>query len=160
MARKGTFPAAAVLAVALAVAAAAIVVVLFVSAKKRSNYELCRGNLISLAIALRGGELLDSPRWDEVPRGRAFLADPSRWPMRQRFEIDLSCPVLGEGREIDYRGPARPLREIRPDQPLCADRPGNHGPGRGGNVMRKSGEVVSVGENDPLWAQAAETTSD
>ncbi len=155
-----TSPAALVATAALALAAAAVVLVFFVSARKRSNYELCRGNLILVAIALRGGDPLDAPSWDEVPRGRAFLQGRHRWPMRQRRDLDLRCPVKGGGSEIDYRGPARPLRQIGSDEPVCADRRGNHGPGMGGNVLLKSGEVLTAAENDDIWRAADLTTCD
>jgi hypothetical protein len=39
-----------------------------------------------------------------------------------------------------------------------ADRPGNHYPGDGGNVLRKSGDIRLVGETDPLWQAAARST--
>ena len=156
---KKASPAAWIAGAALAVVAAAILVSFLASARKRSNLGRCSWNLVQIGIALRGGDLFDSPRWDGLPCGRAFLAGRERWPMRQRRELDLACPVRG-GRDIGYRGPARSLRQIGLDEPVCADRPGNHGPGAGGNVLRKTGEVVAAAEGDPLWSLAAQTTSD
>ena len=51
--------------------------------------------------------------------------------------------------------------QMRADtEPIVADRPGNHGPGNGGNVLLKSGALQTCTERDPLWAQAARSTSD
>src|SRR6185295_18031873 len=38
--------------------------VFFVSMKKDSNEELCRANLTIIGMAIRGGELPSSPKWD------------------------------------------------------------------------------------------------
>ncbi|HZN62187.1 MAG TPA: hypothetical protein VFC90_07255 [Planctomycetota bacterium] len=43
---------------------------------------------------------------------------------------------------------------------MGADREGNHGPGQGGNVLLKSGDVREASESDPLWVRARETTMD
>jgi hypothetical protein len=49
---------------------------------------------------------------------------------------------------------------MRPDEPIFADRPGNHGPGKGGNVILKTGAISACAENDSLWSAAARSTSD
>jgi len=134
--------------------------VFFVSMKKDSNEELCRANLTIIGMAIRGGELPSSPKWDAVGRGREFLASQERWPSYQKREFDPCCPVKGTRKEIDYRGPARFLRELKNDEPMAADRIGNHGPGKGGNVLLKTGQVYTVPETHALWAAAALTTSD
>lgn len=138
----------------------ALFLVLFVSMRKDSNEELCRANLTIIGIAIRGGDLPSSPKWDAAGTGRAFFAQQEKWPSYQQRSIDVCCPVKGTRKEIDYRGPARPLREIGNGEPIAADRPGNHGPGKGGNVLLKTGQVYTVGDRDPLWAAAARTTSD
>ena len=145
---------------AAALSVAAVLLVSFVSMRKRSDEERCRGNLVILSLALRSGELFDSPRWDEAGAGRAFLAQPQKWPVRVSRALEYSCPVKGTRDDLDYRGPARPLRQLGWDEPIAADRPGNHGPGKGGNVLLKSGAVHTVPEDHPLWAKAAATTSD
>jgi hypothetical protein len=154
-------PAAVVACLAVAAGLAALVIALFASTKRRASYELCAGNLKLIDRALRVGELFDSPKWDAAGTGRALLARPDRWPVQVVMTYEPFCPVKGgEPREIDYRGPARPLREIRNDDPMLADRPGNHGPGQGGNVLLKSGDIHAVRETEALWARAFETTSD
>jgi len=45
------------------------------------------------------------------------------------------------------------------NDPVAADRPGNHGSGEGGNVVLRGGSVKSVPEADPAWVRAASTTT-
>jgi hypothetical protein len=138
----------------------AVIVVLFINLNRKSNFELCGVNLRTIDRSIRAGEALNDPRWDAAHTGRRFLADPSTWPTRQRIPMELSCPVLGKPGSIDYRGPATSLRHLELEEPMCADRPGNHGPGAGGNVLLKSGRIFPVAENHALWALADRTTSD
>jgi len=44
--------------------------------------------------------------------------------------------------------------------PIGADKEGHHGPGQGGNVLIKLGDVREFGESDPLWLRAKETTKE
>lgn len=145
---------------ALVLAVAALMLVFFVSMKKESSEELCRANLAVLGMAIRVGELPNSPKWDGAGRGRDFFRNQEKWPTYQHRDVDYFCPVKGTHAECDYRGPSRPLREIRNDEPMAADRLGNHGPDKGGNVLLKTGAVHTAGKNDALWAAAAQTTSD
>jgi hypothetical protein len=138
----------------------AIFLVFFVSMRRDSNEELCRANLTVIGMAIRVGELPSSPKWDKAGTGRAFFANYKEWPSYQKREFDPCCPVKATRKEIDYRGPARVLREIKNEEPMAADRPGNHGPGKGGNVLLKTGACHTVAENHALWAAAAQTTSD
>lgn len=75
------------------------------------------------------------------------------------IEAELSeiffCPMKGEFRgpgSTDYRGPAGPLNQYNDADPLGADVVGNHDKEEGINVVRLSGDVVTVYRNDPLWA--------
>jgi hypothetical protein len=145
---------------ALVAVLAALFLVFFVSMRKESSEELCRANLTVLGMAIRVGDLPNSPKWDAIGTGRDFFRNQDKWPTYQQREVDLFCPVKGTRKECDYRGPAKVLREIRNDQPMAADRIGNHGPGKGGNVLLKTGQVHTVSETHPLWAAAAQTTSD
>ena len=138
----------------------AIFLVFFVSMRRESNEELCRANLTVIGMSIRVGELPSSPKWDGVGTGRAFFANYKKWPSYQQREFDPCCPVKGTRKEIDYRGPSRFLRELKNEEPMAADRPGNHGPGKGGNVLLKTGACHTVAENHALWAAAAQTTSD
>jgi hypothetical protein len=138
----------------------AIALVLFASMKKEANEELCRANLTVIGMAIRVGDLPSSPKWDGAGLGRAFFANHAKWPSYQQRDFDPRCPVKATNKEIDYRGPARFLRELKNDDPMAADRVGNHGPGKGGNVLLKTGACHTVSENHVLWAAAAQTTSD
>lgn len=138
----------------------AILVVSFVSMRDKAGYEMCSGNLRVLYMAVRSGDLLDAPGWDKAATGRAFFAFPDRWPGRQKRSMDLHCPVKGTKDDIDYRGPAASLRQMKDGDPIIADRPGNHGPGEGGNVVMLRGEIHACPETHPLWLRAARTTSD
>jgi hypothetical protein len=137
-----------------------IFLVFFVSMKKDSNEELCRVNLTVIGMAIRDGALPSSEKWDAAGRGRMFFANKDKWPRYQQMEFDPCCPVKNTRKEIDYRGPALFLRELKNNEPMAADRPGNHGPGKGGNVLIRTGQVYTVPETHPLWAAAALTTSD
>jgi hypothetical protein len=132
----------------------------FVSMRKASNAELCAAQLRILYMAIRSGDLLDSPRWDACGTGRAFIASADRWPTLQHRDFDPCCPVKGTRDDIDYRGPAASPRLLKADDAFLADRPGNHGPGQGGNVVLKDGRIISAKETDEAWAKAARTTSD
>jgi hypothetical protein len=137
-----------------------LLVVFFVSMRRDSSEELCRANLTLLGMAIRVGDLPDSPKWDAAGKGRDFFINQEKWPAYQQREIDLFCPVKGTRKEIDYRGPSRFLRDIRRGEPIAADRPGNHGQGKGGNVLLKTGQVYTVSQSHALWVAAAQTTSD
>lgn len=137
-----------------------VLAVSFVSMRERSRDEECRGRLLLVHLAVRAGDLPDAPGWDAAGTGRAFLAVRDRWPVRQRREIDLGCPVKGTRGDVDYRGPATSIRRLGATDPLAADRIGNHGPGKGGNVLLKNGSVFGTAETDAAWRRASETTSD
>lgn len=47
---------------------------------------------------------------------------------------------------------------MAPDDPVAADKEGNHGHGHGGNVLTKTGDARYVEESDPLWIRARITT--
>jgi len=145
---------------ALAVFVSALLLVFFVSMRRESSEELCRANLTVLGMAIRVGELPSSPKWDAMGKGRDFFRNQEKWPTYQQRPVDLFCPVKGTRQDCDYRGPAKLLRELRNDEPMAADRIGNHGPEKGGNVLLKTGAVHTVGLHDALWAAAAQTTSD
>lgn len=139
-----------------------VLLVSFVSMRERSSYEICKIRLKQIDIAVKGGALPSDAAWEKAGRGRAFLVDRHLWPTAQDRPLDLRCPVLGTSgpQGVDYRGPALAINRLGNQDPLCADRTGNHGPGRGGNVLMKNGSIYALEESHPLWARAAETTSD
>lgn len=132
----------------------------YASMRKRADAEMCLANLRIIYLQVRSGEHPDSPKWEPMGSGRAFLANYPRWPTRTARPLDLWCPMKGPSLEIDYRGPAQTLPKMKPDEAILSDRPGNHGPGRGGNVVLKTGQMIQCDEQAPAWAAAARSTSD
>ncbi len=151
---------------------------LFVNARHRAKLSHCRNNLRHLGmIAGRNWMILD-PRntgrafWQDVRekqykdvRGKWRLPDPD----------PFVCPVLGttvsrkeDASAIDYRGP-RTVREnwsdIPAEEPLGADRPGNHPSGlhvllRDATVREVSVEIAEAFEGDTRWRDADRFLSD
>ncbi len=71
------------------------------------------------------------------------------------------CPVRGQPLsvdETDYRGPAQNVNTLSDGDIVGADREDNHGRRAGGNLIRKSGDVLCVPDNDPLWRRARRQT--
>jgi len=157
---RGVPPAAWIAGGGVVVVLVGILGASYVSMRRRADIEMCGVNLRTIYTAIRSGEHPGSPKWNESGTGRQFLASYPIWPTHQPRPIDLNCPVRGPSLEIDYRGPARLLPLMDPDEPILADRPGNHGPDHGGNVVLKTGAIFSCGKDDPLWAAAARSTSD
>ncbi len=53
----------------------------------------------------------------------------------------------------DYFGPGSNANTLEDGEPLGCDKPGNHG-AKGGNVVRMSGDVLTLAPADPLWIYA------
>src|SRR5688572_3175567 len=154
-----------IIAVALAgVAVLAIVVVSLAGLRRVDRRETCLWNLSRVGLAVIASEPRAVEGWDRVGTGARFFQDFRDWPGPPPFPIEpawFCCPEVGRpspGR-IDYRGPATPLRALDRNEPIVADRPGNHGAREGGNVVLRNGSVMTVSEADPAWSRAAVTTS-
>jgi len=83
-------------------------------------------------------------------------------PLIDRYEpffCPLSKETPGPGR-CSYRGPAIPIRTMSPEDPLAADKEGNHGKGEGGNAITKTGDVGYYDETDAIWIRARVTTKE
>jgi hypothetical protein len=48
----------------------------------------------------------------------------------------------------DYRGPVKSVRYLSDSDPVGGDEPGTHDVGEGGNVLRKSGDVLEIRETE------------
>ena len=83
-------------------------------------------------------------------------------PLSGRYATFI-CPISGEvagpGR-TSYRGPAAHVTNLRDTDPVAADKEGNHGRGRGGNVLVQMGDVSHYEETDPVWIRARITTKE
>lgn len=74
----------------------------------------------------------------------------------------LVCPVSGdkEGPGVcSYRGPKSNVNLFGDSDPVGADKDGNHGAGRGGNVLGKHGVVETCSASDLKWIQASKMTA-
>lgn len=56
--------------------------------------------------------------------------------------------------DTSYAGPATDVNGFGDGDPVGRDVVGNHGSGEGGNVLRKSGDVQTVGQSDSMWTLA------
>ena len=82
-------------------------------------------------------------------------------PLIDRYEpffCPLACedPVAGR---TSYRGPTRPVATHRDEDPVGADREGNHDD-EGGWVLTKLGDIRFCDSHEALWIRARETTKD
>jgi hypothetical protein len=133
-----------------------------------SSVTACASNLKSLWTSqFNYAAQYDKPDGDMPDEtGSAFFLRLQRTPKplidrHEPFFCPLTDETPGPGR-CSYRGPALPIKEMMKQHldPLSADKEGNHGPGAGGNVLTKMGDIKEVGETDPLWLRARVTTKD
>ncbi len=72
------------------------------------------------------------------------------------------CPLEGtpNAGDTDYRGPSSNANKYKDGDPVGADQVYNHSDdgSEGGNVLRKSGDVQTVGPGDTLWQAAGDRT--
>ncbi len=87
--------------------------------------------------------------WLALAETKPPLIDPSS---QEIYFCVLKGEIGGPG-ETDYRGPADPPTNYTSEDPIGADKEGNHGEGRGGNVLLKNGSVQEVGPDDRLWVR-------
>ena len=118
--------------------------------KMQWNYAVHFGGFQKLMPVQTGSEF-----WLELTRTDPPLIDQT---LRDVFQ----CPVRGwsPGLPCAFRGPNGNLNnnQFADGDPVGADRIDNHGNGEGGNVLRKSGDVITVSATDELWAAAARKT--
>ena len=122
-------------------------------ATRQARVTMCANNLATLwnmqnvYRAQFGGRMKSMPEqtgsefWLHLERTQPPLVDVTE---RDVFH----CPLRDEHGECDYLGPAHPVARIGGSDPVGADKPGNHGPREGGNVLRKSGDVVQLEPRD------------
>jgi prepilin-type N-terminal cleavage/methylation domain-containing protein len=87
------------------------------------------------------------------------LSDPQTQLIDSTLGDIYMCPLEGapNAGDTDYRGPAINVNKSKDGDPVGADKSTNHSDdgSEGGNVLRKSGDVQTVGQNDTLWTLAA-----
>jgi hypothetical protein len=128
---------------------AALLIPAIAKATERAKVTACASNLRQLwsmqsvyASQFGGREMLlpsetGAAFWLKLTQTQPPLIDSTSTDIFQ-------CPVHGkEGeRPCDYLGPARNANELKAEDPVGADHPGNHK--KGGNVQYKNGSVVEV----------------
>lgn len=144
---------------------AALLLPAIARATRNAKATSCVNNLAQLwkmehnYMVMFGGETKSMPSetggqfWLKLTTTTPPLVDSSM----NFFECPLS-PNLRSAGTTDYRGPADNVNEYSDGDPVGADKEGNHGPGEGGNVLRKSGDVLTVHEMDPMWSAAGSKT--
>ncbi len=90
------------------------------------------------------------------------LSSPETPMMDSSMAEIYQCPLEGtpEAGATDYRGPANNVNRTMDADPVGADKTTNHSEdgSDGGNVLRKSGDVLTVPGGDALWTLAASKT--
>lgn len=158
MTREGRILTATAIAGCVAIC---VFLVMVAAVRKRDRVDECGVNLRHLSMALASPQ---DERWDTQPAGRRFWAEYPRWPVRGTYPLTptvLVCPTRGgkAGQDIDYRGPAKSLRLLGPEDAVACDQQGNHGTGRH-NVLLKDGRILQFELRDAGWARAMATTGD
>jgi hypothetical protein len=124
-------------------------------ATHRAKVTSCASNLRQLwmmqnvYVAQFGGRMKSMPEQTGADFWRALSTTAP--PLIDPTDADLFlCPVLGTSSlgECDYLGPAHPVTRLGGGDPVGADKPGNHGPREGGNVLRKTGDVIELEPRD------------
>jgi prepilin-type N-terminal cleavage/methylation domain-containing protein len=126
------------------------------SAQRAAKVAVCASNLRQLYHMGHVYATSHKGQWPSEPGEALWLKFQKMEP--PLIEADLKeiyfCPVRGEIRglgETDYRGPVGSVNRCLPSDPILADKIGNHGEGRGVNVLRMAGDVQEVDSGDPLW---------
>lgn len=112
------------------------------------NYRVSHGAINRSLPGETGGDF-----WLKLTRTEPPLIDHTLRDIFHCRERDRSGPCE---RACDYRGPTSNANQIADGDVLGADLPGNHA--SGGNVVRMSGDVITVAGDDSLWLRAASQT--
>ena len=148
---KGEPPIALIVVAVVLIGFGAVVVVMMNSAQKRAASTSCANNLSQLwklqnvYMSQFGGKTKSLPEetgsafWLKLSKTQPPLVDPATADV-------FICPVKGDGSKCDYLGPGSPASSLPQDAIVGADKPGNHRDG--GNVVRKSGDVVEHADPD------------
>lgn len=92
--------------------------------------------------------------WTKLSQFPTIMVDPS-------LKDIFACPLEGNPNALnttDYRGPNSNINvdaNWGSGDPVGSDRNINHGAQEGGNVLRMSGDVLTVGNMDQTWVTAS-----
>jgi hypothetical protein len=119
--------------------------------KMQNNYMVQYGGSRKLLPTETGGDF-----WTK-------LSDPEIGIIDSSLSEIYHCPLeeVSYPGGTDYRGPAWNVNKFKDGDPVGADKVTNHSDdgSEGGNVLRKSGDVQTVGSNDALWTYVATKTN-
>lgn len=117
--------------------------------RRHETLLLCRAHL----QALHRAQADPRAAADAPPLGAAYWARLAQPPLSLVDSATLRCPLFDSERPCDYRGPARPPAALPPHAAIGSDDTINHDPHghAGGNVLRKSGDVVTVPADGTFW---------
>ena len=152
-----------VLVIVIVIAILAALVVPPICGKGRVQRAMCENNLKHLHT-LANIYSSQNRGFEPIETGQTYWLRLSKVhpPLIKREDLDLFlCPVKGDSNdgEVDYRGPVTRLAIVADGDPIGADKLDNHGAYEGGNVLLRSGAVLLVERNTPLWAQCREKLS-
>jgi hypothetical protein len=136
---------------------AGLLVPAIVEAKAKVRITSCASNLrhmytMQMTYAMQfGGETKEYP----TETGSAFWLKLTKTtpPLLDKDVVEiLLCPVLGTTAlgTCEYLGPSQAYKSIAGGDPVGADRKANHQRYGGGNILRKSGDVLSLPDADFL----------
>jgi len=147
----------------------AILVIAINRARYRGKITECKRNLKALGTYINVNEKY-------TKTGREFwlelLGKKELDKLAQNDKYILKCPLCGRVngnhtiQSVDYRGPKKDILNYKKNEPIGADRIGNHGPGKGGNILlmdlsvheSNNLEVREEALGSKLWERANETT--
>jgi len=141
---------------------AALLLPQIVGAIRAARITACASNLRSLWQSQFNYQVANRTKSMPSETGCAFWLklQSGPKPLIDRYEV-FFCPLAAE--EVgpggsSYLGPAMNVNKMDGDDPVGADKPGNHGLGEGGNVLFKQGDVSHYSESDPIWEEVMKKT--
>ena len=114
--------------------------------KMQHNYMVQFGGSAKAMPAETGGQF-----WLKLTTITPPLIDAT---LKDIYACQVKAQPPGSG-ATDYRGPGGNVNVYADGDAVGADKQGNHGATEGGNVLRKSGDVQTVSESDPMWIAAS-----
>ena len=152
MSRKGFTLAELLAAISILLMVATILVPSLRRATRHSKVEVCAGHLKTLHKAAAG-----APASPELG-GKYWVRLTQTQPPRVSPDV-LLCPLVEEAEfaDLPYMGPGADPSQAAPGDPIGCDVPTAHSRNgkEGGNVLLKSGEVVT--DHTGLWSSASRT---
>ena len=117
--------------------------------ERHDQLMICRAHL----QALHRAQADPRAATDAPPLGAVYWLRLAAPPLSLVDSAVLRCPLATSERPCDYRGPARAPASLEPRDAIGSDDTLNHDPhGRmGGNVLRKSGEVLTAPADGDFW---------